>query len=279
MKPPLFFLEKDGFRLPYRKYGQGHDLLLAFHGYGQKGDDFAVFETALGSKYTILAFDFFYHGDEPTGLDIQLPPFTSSHLAAMVEQLLWEQRKVSCSMIGYSQGGRLVLGIIHRMPQLIHEIFLIAPDGLKPNYLHKFISGTLLGKKIGWFTVQHPKIALNLVHLFHKAGFMHQKVRQLIFNNLEDKSLRLKVYRTWLLLQKYHPNLNLVKHYLNTRPIRLEMIFGKYDTIIPVRLGKLFIRPLKGKVQLHILESGHQLLLQHEEISKIILDDGKLNQK
>jgi hypothetical protein len=31
----------------------------------------------------------------------------------MIEKLLWEKKKVRCSLLGYSQGGRIVLGQVH----------------------------------------------------------------------------------------------------------------------------------------------------------------------
>jgi len=70
------FLKSSAFTLPYREYGHGPELLIAFHGFGRSSEDFEPMAAFLNDQYTIIAIDFFYHG--PYGLDSykKMPVFT-----------------------------------------------------------------------------------------------------------------------------------------------------------------------------------------------------------
>ena len=127
------FLTDGDFTLPYKSYGSGDELLLCFHGFGRISDDFHRFEKALGQRYTLIAFDFLFHGPHSVSVKKRLPAFTPAVLSNMVEKLLWEKKKVRCSLMGYSQGGKTVMGLVHKIPHRIHELFVLAPDGMKNN--------------------------------------------------------------------------------------------------------------------------------------------------
>ncbi len=46
-----------GLTLAYRSYGMGPMPIVAFHGFGRTGEDFAVLAPWLGEHYTLHAFD------------------------------------------------------------------------------------------------------------------------------------------------------------------------------------------------------------------------------
>jgi pimeloyl-ACP methyl ester carboxylesterase len=230
-----------------------------------------VFEKYLGQKYTLYAFDFFYHGVNRSATDEQIPPFMAADLVQMLEKLMWENKKVKCSMMGYSLGGKLILGLIHRLPHRINELFLIAPDGLSFNLAHRLVARTWVGRALGSYFVNHPATVQLLINLSEKARFISNKTNRFLQENIRDRDHRLRVYRTWITLQKYFPRKKFYLHYLHTRPIRLELFFGKYDQIIPVKQGQQLAAKFRSRKCLHVLDAGHALLLKAEEISAIIL--------
>ena len=61
--------------LHYHKFGHGPAILLAFHGIGQDGVScFKSFADHLGDRYTIYAFDLYFHGKsiQPSNADFFL---------------------------------------------------------------------------------------------------------------------------------------------------------------------------------------------------------------
>jgi pimeloyl-ACP methyl ester carboxylesterase len=92
------FVTYGEFTLPYRIYGAGPELMLAFHGFGREGSEFIQLAQFIGNRYTIYAFDLFYHGAHADSLDKELPPADASVMAHLVEKLLWEGRRVKFSV-------------------------------------------------------------------------------------------------------------------------------------------------------------------------------------
>ena len=265
------FLSYKNHTLPYKKYGFGSEILLAFHGFGRSGNDFEVFEKDLGQHYTIIAFDFFYHGVNARNLYDPIESFTSSILANMLEKLLWEEKKVRFSVIGYSLGAKLVLGIIHRLPHRIYELFLLAPDGFTPDYARRILSKTFIGKHISRFAVNNPSAFLAAINASKILGFINEKQQRFFLMSIKTYEDRKRIYLTWQLLKEYSTHLDLANHYLKTRPIRFELFLGKHDQIIKLSFTDKFMKRLKGKATTHLLDCGHQIFQKHEEISKIIL--------
>lgn len=257
------------FCLPYHTYGDGPELLLCFHGYSRNGTDFSIFRTELGKRYTIIAFDFFYHGvNQPE----KVPGvFTPSDLCIIVEKILWEYKKVKCSLMGFSMGGRLVLGLIHKLPHRIHEIFLLAPDGLKSSPLQQIFTMHTIGKTAAEYFLNKPEHGTRLIKLAHRMKIITDRQQQFMLSHIESFDDRQKVLNIWRILKGYDPKVNLIRHYLKTRPIRTEVFFGINDRIIPATLGKRFFGNLpENKCSTHLLDCGHSLLMMHYQISRII---------
>jgi pimeloyl-ACP methyl ester carboxylesterase len=267
------FLTYQDFTLPYVTYGSGSQLLFAFHGFGRSATDFKAFEQLLGKKYTIIAFDLFYHGNHALSLDTHLPAFELSVMARMIEMYMWENKRVKFSLMGYSFGGKIVLGIVQKMSPRITEVFLLAPDGLKRNPLYSFLSNTIIGNWLLRGIVQNPNPVLKMNNLMLKSKLIHEKVHEFIYDKLAAKEYRKLVYRTWLTFRFYKPSLNDVAKHINRRKIRFLMFFGKHDYIIPVALGERFQRKLKNKNSLIILDCGHRVFYKADEIAKVILKE------
>lgn len=274
-QPHYQFLSSGEFRLPYIEFGSGPELLLAFHGFGRSGHDFLPFSELLGEKYTIIAFDFFYHG--PNGLppEERLPYFTGAVMARMIEKLLWEKKKVRCSMLGYSQGGRIVLGQVHHLPHRIFELFIIAPDGLRNNKVRDFIGRTWPGRMLGRTFVSFPILIRATISLLKATGRLTGKQANFYLHQTREKADRYRIYHTWIMLSQYNIHRDLIRHYIFKRPIRLEFIMGQFDAIIPLKWAHHFLRGFKGDFRIHALSCGHDVLQLKEEITAILLREEK----
>jgi len=266
------FLSDGTFTLPYQSFGTGDELLLAFHGFGRSSDDFRRFEVELGGKYTLVAFDFFYHGPHAIAENKRIPSFTASDLSGLIEKLLWERKKVRCSLIGYSQGGKTLMGLVHKIPHRIHELFVLAPDGMKKNRVREFIGGTSFGRKLGLHLVKKPDLLHTFIKILRKLGFINEKVKIFFLANTDSKEKRYKVYHSWLALNKYEIHPHMMNHYFHAKKIRVEFFIGKYDSIITLKSANLFLKKFNYPIPLHALECGHDLLALHEKISRIILN-------
>lgn len=247
--------------------------MFSFHGFARNATDFKVFENTLGKKYTIIAFDLFYHGDHALSLDQHLPSFELSVMARMIEKYLWENKRISFSLMGYSFGGKIVLGIVQKISPRVKEVFLLAPDGLKTNPLFFFFSNTVIGNWMLRGIVRNPDPVFKFNNQLIRWKLIHEKVHEFIADKLAEERSRKLVYRTWLTFRFYKPALGVAAKHINRRKIRIIMFFGKHDYIVRPFLGKRFQKKLRNKNSLVILDCGHRVFVKADEIAKIILKE------
>jgi esterase/lipase len=75
-----------------------------------------------------------------------------------------------------------------------------------------------------------------------------------------DRNIREQVYRVWTSFRKFKPNKSRVISNINRWQIPVSLIYGKYDTIIPLAPGESFFHQLKSRKKIEVLETGHQIL-------------------
>lgn len=103
------------------------------------------------------------------------------------------------------------------------------------------------------------------------VGLYNIKAMHFFIHHIEFEPMRYKVFQCWMLHRNTVPDLNKVSEIIQTNKIRLLLFFGKYDIVIPPKLGERFAKKCKKPESLHLLEIGHRLPEKHEEICSIIL--------
>ena len=92
-------------------FGNGPELLLAFHGFDNNADDFRLFEPLLGQQYTIVAVNLFYHGTQLRRRAPDQLQFRREDLRALI---ITAQALSACSisLLGFFTGGRICLELV-----------------------------------------------------------------------------------------------------------------------------------------------------------------------
>ena len=130
---------KNNLALEYLTFGKGSNIILAFHGFGRKAEDFLLFEKILEEKYTVISFNFFHHGNSSYPNDrIEKNTLSVEELNDFFEYFLKEKNISRFSLMGYSMGGKICLSLLEKFANRIDDIFLFAPDGIKINFWYGF---------------------------------------------------------------------------------------------------------------------------------------------
>lgn len=254
------FISYNGFSLEYEEFGTGNYLLIAFHGFDRHSSDFRVFETSLGKKYKIISFNLPYHGN--TALPVTGHPayFTRNDLKGIINKLLEEKNRNEFSLLAYSLGGKIALACIEVFPDKIKDVYLFAPDGIKIEWWYRFVSKTKLGQEVFKTIINHPAFFLKTVYGLQKAGIINVNFFKFVAYHLENKERRQKVFDSWLIFREIIPDIKKIQEAINKNNINIHLFFGKYDVIIPKKLGEYFVKGLRNKNALHLLEMGHNLI-------------------
>jgi pimeloyl-ACP methyl ester carboxylesterase len=247
--------------LEYLTIGQGKEAVVCFHGFGRSAEDFTLFESILQSNQRIVAINLLAHGNShfPSSR-ISRNPITKSEWSELIEALLNSLNIASFHLVGYSMGGRMSMVLTEMMPEKIKSLILLAPDGLKVNWLYRFVSDTKLGRILYRRIIDNPSWVLRLADIFRFIRVLHPKIQRFVHVQLETKSKRQLVYDAWLIHRYLFPNLPIVARNIEAQRIPFELIFGTYDRVIPARDGRRLLRHFKKEAQSTLLNLGHRLL-------------------
>ena len=243
--------------IAYTHYGVGQKSIIAFHGYGQTKEMFGPFTEVFGQDYQIIAVDLPFHGNTVwKGKEMLDPAEVYAFSQAFLEHVNVQDR---FSVLAYSIGGNYALSLASAFATRVDRLWLIAADGLKFKPGFWFITRTVLGKWLFKGFVQFPGPAIGLIKLLNFVGFYPDKLRQFFLTSISDKQKRIAIYKRWRSVSQMVRNQKEVLDALNGAHIRVDMYFGRYDKIIPLKNAVEFDRKLDYS-RLVILEDGHQLL-------------------
>lgn len=243
-------------RISYRRFGEGDNLLLCFHGYGEDAGSFLFLEKILGKDYGFIALDLPFHGMTDWKESLL---FTCEDLMNIIDQVAGYNSK-SFSILGYSMGGRVALQLLQSHPGRIKKIILIAPDGLHHNIWHKLSTQTFIGNKLFAYTMNQPYWMFSLLKLLTATGLFNKSIVNFVHYYLDDPDSRLLLYKRWTTMRKFNPDLYLLKKEIKENKTPIYMLFGKYDRVILTKSGLKFQKNLEAFIKIKELEAGHQLL-------------------
>jgi pimeloyl-ACP methyl ester carboxylesterase len=263
---PSFYLTYANSRFHGIREGNGAQLLICLHGFGESAAHFGALTAGLGERFTIVALDMPLHGRTEWKEE---RAFTPADLKAVITMVMQQEGQQRCSLLGYSMGGRLALCMVEEMAPQLQYLILVAADGIKQNPWHTFVTQTSLGNRLFKYVAYHPRLFFALLSFWHKLGLLNESVHKFAFNSMNQQEKRLQVYHVWTCMRRMIPNLKQCKQLLARYRIPALLIYGKYDRIIPYTLGERLVDgSFPGEVL--VLEKGHQLL--SAELGRIIND-------
>ncbi len=257
-------VEYKDFALEYKLFGSGPEFLLAFHGVGRSADDFKIFEKTLGEKYTIVAINLYHHGNsvypDNRMFDNQI---SKKEFLEHIEQLLQQLKIDRFAIMGYSLGGRVALTVIQLYYKRINKIILIAPDGLKISHYNNFVTRTNMGKNYIKWLVKKPEEFFALIDKLHRYKIVNNRSKRLINFHFETHEKRVLLRNVISSFKNIVPNISKVTRYINKHNIEIVMVFGKHDFIIPIKLGTRFLKNIRTKKEMHVIDASHNILTEN----------------
>lgn len=249
------YLQYKNSTIHYRFSGEGPELVICFHGFGTYA---ATFDWLAGHVpgHRFIAFDLPLHGDTSWNDGHTALP---EDLIEMI-RLCPHAQSDRFALMGYSMGGRIALHLLQLIPHRITRLILIAPDGLHKNPFYWLATQTRQGNKLFRHVMHHPQGFLRVLRSAEKWGMVSKSILKFVDVYVNDKHVRELVYEAWTMFRKFKPNLTVVVREIGKHRIPTILIYGKYDTIIPLQPGIRFFQRLQSPKRMEILTTGHQVL-------------------
>ena len=260
--------------MQYATWGRGKTPLFAFHGFSRSQRDYASFTKNLQEKFTIYAFDLFFH--ESTSIGNRSPdkePLQPEELKTFFEEFLKHIQADKTWLIGYSLGGRIALKLAEIMPEKIGGLYLFAPDGLIVNSWYAILSFSAPGRALFRFFIKHNRLFLKMLDFIFRIGLISDKRKIFVLAHIKSSEMQWQVYNVWTFLRKIEPKIKTLGAILSGNKITVDLFMGKYDRVIPIKNAKRLKRAFP-ELKVHILESGHIMLTT--QVAKAIQEEGLL---
>lgn len=124
----------NGRTVEYKRYGDGAEAVVIFHGWGCSGDVFSKTADALKDKYTVIVPDLCGFGKSPEPPEPMSPGDYADLFIGLISSLGFAR----VSLIGHSYGGRVIFKIFEAqaargaLPFELRRVMLIDAAGIKP---------------------------------------------------------------------------------------------------------------------------------------------------
>lgn len=248
------FITYNNHRVFYHQYGTGKDLMIAFHGFADKGNLFEQLATTIYDKdYTTVAIDLPFHGKTEWEGDIYRPSDVQAIVLSLMQQFGVEQ----CSMMCHSMGGRVVLGLLPLMAAQLKQLYFFAPAGFQYTFSASSFWCPLWFRKRSRNRFEESEGVLRFFDITHKVGLMNRQTYLVFKQQLDLPRRRARLLQTWVAM--YYFPMEMTKQHqkiLNEYEIPSFFYYGKKDRITPAKAAQKVLPKLKH-AELHLLNGNH----------------------
>ena len=252
--------------LHYAKVGSGPEPLLCFHGAGQDGEScFKPFAQQVGDRFTLYAFDLFYHGKSGC---LRGKEFTDNELITKeiwqkyLHQFLQENNITRFSVAGFSMGGRFALATLEAFAHNINEVFLMAPDGLTDHWLYVLATRFAFTRRIFKVIAFQQEKLQRLGRWLQKLRLIDPSTIRFAEAMMNTSEKQQQIYRTWVGFRVLRFSPKKLAQLVEIQQLKMWIFMGKYDKIMPVKKAYFLTNYLKYKA-LVVLDSGHGRLVEN----------------
>jgi len=257
--PGPLFVHFPHSSLHYVKRGTGPKALLLFHGFGQDHHAFDQLPETLLFSHTLYVFDLFFHG--ASQWQEEEKPLEKEVWKEIMIQFLAENEIKKFSVLGFSMGGKFALACVELFPKQVESVFLLAPDGIKTSMWYSLATYPFGFRHLFKSMIAHHSRFLAVASLALRLRLIDKGILRFVESQMNTEEKRKRVYYSWMAFRHFQFNLDHIAGILNSIPIPLTLIIGKYDKIITAKNMLPFVNKLKKEVRFEVIEAGHNDLI------------------
>ncbi len=262
------FVQYKQSTIAYHVYGHGGKPVFCLHGFSLSGEAYEDLGKYCPSDKIMFALDFPLHGqtvwkEERLTADDLFQIFgliVGQELGASLDRFI---------LMGHSMGGRIALYMYQCFADKVDKLILMAPDGLKQLFGHRFMFKTKLGPKVFRRMSNSSKLIMSLANFARKIRLINRSVHNLIKSSYEDETTARLVFERLMVTHDFYPDTTTIKKEINQYKTPVYLFFGKYDSIVPESLGKYLREGAESYVHVQVILSGHLILANEDTLSEI----------
>jgi len=263
------FIELSRGKIHAHCFGQGKNLLIALHGYGDNGQVFSGLESALNDHFRVYAVDLPFHGTTAW----RAPDYDADDLEELVAAILEREKQVYFKWLGYSYGGRLILSTLARFAGRADAAFLVAPDGLGTRGMRlPLLTPPALRRPLALW-LEKSQWPLALARFLRQSRLLNAYSYYFLRHQLSSHRRRRRLSGTWRSLRHFPVRLPAIRRQLSNSKMKLYLLGGTADKLIHPDRVRAISNSLPG-VEFHLIKGEHDQLIAPELGKWVVAKDG-----
>ncbi len=250
-------------------FGEGRDILVAFHGFGDRAALFLKLEPSLGKKYKIYAIDLPYHGHTVWKED----KFNEKVFLSTVNVIRKIENVELITLLGYSFGCKIVQRIFLRQSKRTKHLILLAPDGFYNRFIFEI---TMIPKPIRYamrWILNRPIWFVKILEFFYRLGVINRFIFQFTKRHLNNIQRRARLFAYWISMDDFDLRKPFFIKKANSRDARIDYFCGTSDDVVSISKVREFTSNIKN-TYVHELDTDHNIIgdALNESLSLCIYD-------
>lgn len=236
-------------------FGEGSEILVAFHGFGDRAALFLKLEPSLGKKYKIYAMDLPYHGHTLWKED----RFNERVFLNLVDAIRKLENTELITLLGYSFGCKVVQRIFLRQSKRTKQLILLAPDGFYNRFILEI---AMIPKPLRYaarWLLNRPTWFVKILEFFYKLGFINRFIFQFTNKHLHNAERRARLFTYWISMDDFNISKTIFIKKVNSRDARIDFFVGTADDIVSITQVHDLARQLHNTF-VHELNTDHKII-------------------
>lgn len=226
----MSILETSWGRLFYEQMGEGPEVFLIFHGFGQNHIDMLPFAKLIQPGQRFLFFDLFFHG-KSSWYDTSVL-LTKGIWSKIVQEVCTQEEFTDFHLVGYSMGGKFSLLTYELFPEQVKSLTLLAPDGIKTGLLYNLNSYPSYFQPVFKGVVFNPHRFFGIMAGLHSVGILETSLIKFVKTQMQTRSKRAQVYLSWKVFGNLQLSLSKIIQLAQTSKTPIQLFTGKYDKMV-----------------------------------------------
>ena len=245
--------------LAYRVIGEGNEVTLLFHGFGQTHKDMLPFEQIRKENQRFIFIDAFYHG-RSTWKDSG-KPMNRKNWLELIGGLQDHLNFTDFHLIGYSMGGKISLITFELFPENVLSLTMLAPDGIKTGLWYSMSNYPDSFHPLMKQVVFKPKGLFKIMEGLGSVGLIQSSLKKFFQTQMGTRSKRAQMYFTWKIMGGIQPRLGQIIQSARKRKTPVSLFLGEFDQMITEDNLKKFSSKVP-QIQTIVLPVGHGGLIE-----------------
>lgn len=181
-------------KLNYYVTGNGEEVMLFFHGYGQDASMYFELPEVLQDKYRCILIDLFGHGESSF---FSKPSIDLVSWKEVLEVLLQQENAKKIHLFGFSLGGRAAINTAFVLHDSVESLTLLAPDGVVNSFVYRAATSNYILKAFFKRMVFYPGVYQAAIQLGKRFKLMDKASVEFVDRVMSKRSRRFRLYKIW----------------------------------------------------------------------------------